>query len=372
MSEYFSNFPRILYDIEGNNSTSPEYTVAVNVMIRQKFRDAIKEEISMYYPYIIPDEMSRPDILAFNIYGDVKYTWTIFMVNNMLDPFWSWPMDEKNFAMYLTNKYGSVDKSKIALHHYEQIIRTRTEATGVSEAILEKKIEVDVTTYNSLAAADRNIVYNQVDKIYNTLSNIFEISKKDQFSYMEKVVKVKKNYQRKLQAITHLDGSARVQTVDKKDNKDLYDILKEFENFLKNVPKQSLNRLIVKNHPTMKNSTNHLDIQTNLDKIILQYEDRFSKEKLSKNISVFIGPTTGAIVALEKELKVFHICFNSILESYSEKLWPMLTVKQLSANMFEYNLKKRGEYLKKNLIAGFQLTCLGDRGNFTYKTSKFR
>ena len=122
-------------------------------------------------------------------------------------------------------------------------------------------------------------------------------------------------------------------------------VLKEFENFLKNVPKQSLNRLLVKNHPTMKNSTNHLDIQTNLDKIILQYEDRFSKEKLSKNISVFIGPTTGAIVALEKELKVFHICFNSILESYSEKLWPMLTVNQLSTNMFEYNLKKRGEFI---------------------------
>ena len=99
MSEYFSNFPRILYDIEGKNSTTPEYIVAVNLMVRQKFRDAIKEEISMYYPYVIPEEMSRPDLLAFNIYGDVKYTWTIFMVNNMLDNFWSWPMDTKNYGM---------------------------------------------------------------------------------------------------------------------------------------------------------------------------------------------------------------------------------------------------------------------------------
>ena len=55
MSEYFSNFPRILYDIEGKNSTTPEYIVAVNIMIRQKFRDAVKEEISMYYRYIIPE-----------------------------------------------------------------------------------------------------------------------------------------------------------------------------------------------------------------------------------------------------------------------------------------------------------------------------
>ena len=44
-----------------------------------------------------------------------------------------------------------------------------------------------------------------------------------------------KNYQKKLQAITHLDGSARVQTVDKKDNKDFYNILKEFEK-LSNFP----------------------------------------------------------------------------------------------------------------------------------------
>ena len=33
-------------------------------------------------------------------------------------------------------------------------------------------------------------------------------------------------------------------------------------------------------------------------------------------------------------------------------------------------LKKRGNYLKKNLIAGYQLTCLGDKGNFTFKKSK--
>lgn len=34
-------------------------------------------------------------------------------------------------------------------------------------------------------------------------------------------------------------------------------------------------------------------------------------------------------------------------------------------------LKKRGEYLKKNLIAGYQLTCVGDKGKFHYKKTKF-
>ena len=167
MSEYFSNFPRILYDIEGKNSTTPEHIVAVNLMIRQKFRDAIKEEISMYYPYVIPEEMSRPDVLAFNIYGDVKYTWTIFMVNNILDPYWEWPMDSKNFGMYLSNKYGSVDTSKITLHHYEQIIHSRTEVTGTADSIPERVVEIDYTTYRALGGDNRKIVYAyeyEVDK----------------------------------------------------------------------------------------------------------------------------------------------------------------------------------------------------------------
>ena len=33
-------------------------------------------------------------------------------------------------------------------------------------------------------------------------------------------------------------------------------------------------------------------------------------------------------------------------------------------------LSKRGTQLKKNVIAGYQMTCLGDRGNFTYKETK--
>ena len=167
MSEYFSNFPRILYDIEGKNSTTPEHIVAVNLMIRQKFRDAIKEEISMYYPYVIPEEMSRPDVLAFNIYGDIKYTWTIFMVNDILDPYWEWPMDSNNFGMYLSNKYGSVDTSKITLHHYEQIIHSRTEVTGTADSIPERVVEIDYTTYRALGGDNRKIVYAyeyEVDK----------------------------------------------------------------------------------------------------------------------------------------------------------------------------------------------------------------
>ena len=57
MSEYFSNFPKILYDIEGTNQRNPSFTTAANLMIRQRFRDAIVDEITAFYPYHIQSQL---------------------------------------------------------------------------------------------------------------------------------------------------------------------------------------------------------------------------------------------------------------------------------------------------------------------------
>ena len=149
MSEYFSNFPRILYDINGTNQTSPDYSIAVNLMVRQKLREAVKSEITIYYPYVIPESIKRPDVLAYQTYGDVKFTWTIFLLNQMLDPYWEWPMDSKTFQAHLAGKYGSVQESKITVHHYEYIQQVRVEATGTSDPIPERVLEIDRETFLS-------------------------------------------------------------------------------------------------------------------------------------------------------------------------------------------------------------------------------
>lgn len=57
----------------------------------------------------------------------------------------------------------------------------------------------------------------------------FDVEKGFNSNYMEKVVFVKKEFREKLPAITHVDGSARVQTVQKEDNSLFCEILNEFE-----------------------------------------------------------------------------------------------------------------------------------------------
>jgi len=160
MSEYFSNFPKILYDIDGTNSTAPEFSTAVNLLIRNKLREVVKGDISIYYPYVIPEEVRRPDVLSQNVYGDVSFTWTIFLVNNILDPLWQWPMDSRVFESYLTRKYGSVGAAKTTIHHYEYTWQERVEVTGTSDPIPAQKLEVDYDTYLGINEDFREVIYN--------------------------------------------------------------------------------------------------------------------------------------------------------------------------------------------------------------------
>ena len=158
MSEYFSNYPKIAYEITGTNNTNPDFTVAVNLMVRNKIRDAVESDVTIFYPYIIPEGM-RPDVLAYQYYGDTQYTWSILLVNNIIDPYWEWPLSYKDFRGYIITKYGSVGKSQTTVHQYLKQARARVETTGTSDPIPVYNLEVDYETYSSTNIEERSIVY---------------------------------------------------------------------------------------------------------------------------------------------------------------------------------------------------------------------
>ena len=67
------------------------------------------------------------------------------------------------------------------------------------------------------------------------LTEIFEIPKNEKVYYMERAVDVKKNWKKKIPAVTHIDGTARVQTVTKASNKEFYNLIRSFYK-ITNVP----------------------------------------------------------------------------------------------------------------------------------------
>jgi len=156
MSEFFQHYPQINYDMTG---TKPIKTkTAINIMVKAKLKNILKNDIINYFPYSIP-ESERPDITAFKVYGDVKYTWLIFLINDIQDPIYGWPLNTREFGNYVKNKYGSLATAKNTIHHYEETVRERTEATSTSDPIDKATIIVDKTTYDNLAVGSRRVVY---------------------------------------------------------------------------------------------------------------------------------------------------------------------------------------------------------------------
>ena len=186
-SEFFANYPRIAYDISGDNSTAPNYTVAVNLMIRNKLKEAVEDDITVYYPYVVPEGM-RPDVLSYQYYGDTIYTWTIFLANNIVDPYWEWPLSYKDFREYISDKYGSVETAQSTIHHYEYTARARAEKTGTSDAVPPYKLEIDYQTYTETAADEREIIYsynyekdlNELKREIQLIDNIYIQSVQDE------------------------------------------------------------------------------------------------------------------------------------------------------------------------------------------------
>ena len=64
------------------------------------------------------------------------------------------------------------------------------------------------------------------------------------------------------------------------------------------------------------------------------------------HLSIFVGASGGIVEALERGYKVMHICEFPIIDFYSDKIWSSIKTKQLSPNLFLYEIKKTGNIIR--------------------------
>ena len=171
MANYFRSIPSINYDIWG---TEPRhYQSVTNIMKRVKFKPEVLEDISEYYPYIVRDG-ERPDIISFQQYETVAFSYLILLINDIQDPIFDWPLSTQQFEQYILNKHGSVNSAMMTTKYYYQIIRAEVARTGTSERVPEVKFIVDETTYNALDITLRKTqtIYDWEDELNNDKKEI--------------------------------------------------------------------------------------------------------------------------------------------------------------------------------------------------------
>ena len=85
-------------------------------------------------------EGESPETVAFKIYGDTNYFWVVCLMNNIVNRFYDWPLDEYVFQQYVKDKYDNAE----AVHHYE-ITQSSGKQTGDGPADYSHKIECNST-----------------------------------------------------------------------------------------------------------------------------------------------------------------------------------------------------------------------------------
>lgn len=144
---YFEKFSLLTYDLKGDRPFT--FSVTTDIFIRTKLLESIQNNTYVYYIYDI-QEGDTPEILASKYYKNPNRHWIILLANNIVDPFYDWPLRRENFISYLEDKYGSLSTAESTYHHYEKII---TKTDSFTRTVTVNRFHVDYDTFLTLPAS---------------------------------------------------------------------------------------------------------------------------------------------------------------------------------------------------------------------------
>lgn len=98
---YFQKFPLVAYKhfLDPDNASQ----VATNILKRVAFRKNIKDA-SFFADYII-GEGETPESIAHDYYGEAELHWVVLLFNNIINPYYDWPMDMNTLDSHIERKY---------------------------------------------------------------------------------------------------------------------------------------------------------------------------------------------------------------------------------------------------------------------------
>ena len=158
MAKFFNYFPKTFYT--SNNNTTGVDSVT-NITARIAFEKTLRENSTNFYPYQIQDS-DTPEIIADKYYDNPERHWIVLLFNNIIDPQWDWPLNDKNIIEYIDKKYTANGAANTTIQTgiawalsenntqaYFKVITT----TGKNGEITIEKFEVDANTYANVASS---------------------------------------------------------------------------------------------------------------------------------------------------------------------------------------------------------------------------
>jgi hypothetical protein len=104
---YFLNFPVMNY---GGYA-------ATNIMARAVVSDLYVNNFDLLYDWTVPSGKKATDV-AFDLYGKAEDVWVLYLVNQIVDPYFDWPLSDENFTNFINDKYGSIANAQTQVLFY--------------------------------------------------------------------------------------------------------------------------------------------------------------------------------------------------------------------------------------------------------------
>ena len=175
MAKYFNYFPQTLYSLSDERNAAD---VVTNIIARFGFEPELKENSSIFYPYDIQDG-DTPEMIANKYYGSPEKHWIVLMFNDIIDPQYDWPLDQRTIITFVNNKYsangaanttpqtGLAWAQRQTKSYYKVVTRVTNNST---KDTIKEKIELDANTYANVTTSTATYTLDSGTTVTQTIT----------------------------------------------------------------------------------------------------------------------------------------------------------------------------------------------------------
>ena len=159
MAKYFNFFPKTYY----LDDTEISADILTNIITRFSFESSFKDNTSVFYTYEIKDS-DTPEGIAYKMYGSSERHWMVLMLNDIVNPIYDWPLDQREIIKFVDAKYTSnantangqtgLSWSQISVKDYVKVV-TKTDIK--TNTIAVDKYLIDSNSYANVVPSTENI-----------------------------------------------------------------------------------------------------------------------------------------------------------------------------------------------------------------------
>lgn len=183
---FFNSTPDVLYPDFTDKS---KLKLSKNLFRKVRPRDNYNSSFIVSKKYTIqPGE--TPDKIAYTLYGDPEWYWTILLVNNIVDMNTQWPLDPDELEKYIEDKYGD-DQNNTRHWETNQIKDASGNVvleTGVIIEAFENRTAQQATNYwpnwsftyiDSYTVDSQNRITSSVEKTVTAEQNLTRVTNRE-------------------------------------------------------------------------------------------------------------------------------------------------------------------------------------------------